>query len=505
MLSIDLGTTAIKCAVYSRSGELVAERSREYSLSTPTPDRVEVDASVYWDTFRECLFELQEAASRAGPIAGIGISAQGETLVLIDSNGEALRPAIVWLDNRASIEAQELNDHFTVSHVYEKTGQPGVGAALPAAKLKWLSRHEPSVMARTWKVLLLEDFFIFRLTGELLCEGSLITTTAYWDFRRKTWWPEMLDAIGISSEMLPAIAEPGTLAGTITQKAATELRLDPETVVCLGALDQACGAIGVGSTRPGVFSENTGAAVALCATVASPVFDPSMRMPCHYHGIPDTWMLHTFTSGGIVLKWFRDVFATSEMQLAPRLGIDAFELIGVQAARVAPGAQGLMMLPHLQGAMSPDANDHARACWIGLSLQHGLPHMARALLESVALVVRRNIEVVEELGQPVASIRASGGGARSAVWKQIEADVTGRPVQTMLHSDAGTLGAAMLTSKALGWFATIQEAEEHFVRVNHTYLPTASNEAVYSELYGAYREATGALVGVFDRLRRVAS
>ena len=272
---------------------------------------------------------------------------------------------------------------------------------------------------------MIEDYFIHRLTGKYACEGSLICSTVYWDINTRRWWPEMLRRLKIGEDRLPEIRESGEPVGPVLPAPARELGLDPGTIVCTGALDQAAGAIGVGNIRPGVFSENTGAALAICATVDHPVLDPKGRMPCHYHGIPGTYMCHTFTTGGMVLKWYRDTFCQPEIQVGAQAGVDPYELLGQEAARVPPGAEGLVMLPHLQGAMAPEANPKARGVLYGITLRHTKAHFARAIMEAIACIVRRNIEVVEELGIRVSEIRGLGGGARSAVWNQIKADLTG--------------------------------------------------------------------------------
>jgi xylulokinase len=271
-------------------------------------------------------------------------------------------------------------------------------------------------------------------------------------------------------------------------------------VVCAGALDQACGAIGVGNVRPGILSENTGTAVALCATLDRARLDPQLRMPCHYHGLPDTYMFHTFTTGGLVLRWFRDQFCEQDVAAAARRGVDAYTLISDRAAAIAPGADGLIVLPHLQGAMAPDANPDARGVILGLALHHGRDHLARALLESVAYVIRRNVEVLEELGIGVDSILASGGGARSAVWKQIEADVTGKPVRVTKQTEAATLGACILAGHGAGFYSSIAEAADSMVSLAGVFVPEPANITRYDDAYAVYRAATTALEPVMSLL-----
>jgi sugar (pentulose or hexulose) kinase len=501
LLGVDLGTTAIKAALYEATGTLVAAAAREQALSMPSPGEVELDLEGYWGAFADLVGQLAHAApGGAEDIAGLALSVQGETLVAADASGRALRPAIVWLDNRASAESDELCARFGNETIFAVTGQTEMLPTWPAAKILWLRHNEPATFGRTARWLLLEDYFVQRLTGEAWCEGSLATSTCYWNFRTRQWWPEMLEAIGVEPSQMPSIGESGRPVGTLRAGVAQELGLRPETVVSLGALDQACGAIGVGNIRPGVFSENTGAALAVCATIDQPVLDPQRRMPCHAHALAGMYMLHTFTSGGIVLRWWRDAFTRSGV--APGAPLEYDELTS-SAASVPAGAEGVMVVPHLQGAMAPDPNPYASAAITGLRLHHGQPHVVRAILESIAYVVRRNVDAVTEVGVRVDEIRALGGGARSPLWKQIEASVTGVPVVTTTCAEPATLGAAMLAGTGAGVFDDVGAAMTSAVRVAARYEPDPKDREVYEEGYARYCELSTALGQFGDRHREL--
>ena len=498
ILAVDLGTTALKCALHDLQGNVVAKDTEEYQLITPDALSVEMDTETYWRAFSTAIAKVMKVSGIApADVKALGLSAQGETLIVVDKSGRPLRRAIVWLDNRAQSEADELGELLGHRHAYETTGQVKLVPTWPAAKVLWLRRHEAQLFEKVGKFLLLEDYFLHRLTGEYVCEGSLVTSTCYWNFRTKEWWPEMLKTLGITTAQLPRYFESGVPVGKLLPKVAEELGLSPQTVACTGALDQACGAIGVGNIRPGIFSENTGAALAICATVSQPTLDPNNQMPCHYHGVPDLYMLHTFTSGGIVLRWFRDEFAQMEKAVAQASGFDAYDLMGAEAARVPPGCEGLVMLPHLQGAMAPEANPKAKGVFFGFTLRHGRSHFTRAIMEAVGFIVRRNIEVIEGLGVPVNEIRALGGGARSRIWKQIEADITRRPVVTTTNEEAATLGAAILAGKAVGLYASIEEAAGQMVQIKERFEPTPENFALYEEAYRTYVQLYNRLCPLF--------
>lgn len=487
LLGVDLGTTAIKAGLYGFNGELVASATNEQQLATPAAGVVELDLDSYWKGFVDVVRQVvQKTRGGAATIVGLALSVQGETLVAADLDGHALRPAIVWLDNRAAAESEQLQACFGDEAVFKITGQTEMLPTWPAPKILWVRNNEPSIFRAVKKWLLLEDYFIQRLTGDPWCEGSLITSTCYWDLHTQRWWPEMLEAIGIRESQLPPRGESGTAVGSIRPGIAEELSLDHRTVVSLGGLDQACGAIGVGNIRPGIFSENTGAALAVCAAVDRPVLDPSRRIPCHAHALAGMYMLHTFSSGGIVLRWWRDAFARNAGHGDE--GSVGYEELMASVASVPPGAEGVMVVPHLQGAMAPDPNPHASAAMAGLRLHHGPPHVVRAILESIAYMVRRNLEAVTDMGLEVREIRALGGGARSPLWKQIEASVTGVPVVVTSCAEPATLGAAMLAGLGAGVFEDVGGAIDSVVRTAAWYDPDPNDRAVYQEGYTRYCE-----------------
>ncbi len=487
ILSVDAGTTASKISIFDENGEALAISTKEYSLITPTALAVEIEAETLWNAFKVGVSEVLER-SKVDPrcIRALGISAQGETLILIDREGKPLRNAIVWLDNRAQEEARILSNKFDDGTSYRITGQVKIVPTWPASKIYWIKRNEPSVFRTVYKYLLVEDYLIYRMTGKFVAEGSLLCSTVYWNIITRKWWSEMLDFLGITADQLPEIKESGEAVGEMLRPISSELGLSPETIVSTGALDQAAGATGVGNIRPGIFSENTGAALAICAPLERPVFDPQGRMPIHYFIRPASYMAHTFTTGGMVLRWFRDNFCQQETQVGSMTRIDPYDLLGREAAQVAPGSEGLVMLPHLQGAMAPEANPKAKGVFYGFTLRHTKAHFARAIMEATACIVRRNIEVLEDLGIKVNEIRALGGGARSRLWKQMEADITQRPVLTTKNDEAACLGAAILAGAAVDMYKSIDEACERMVSIKERFEPNPANHDIYERTYQHY-------------------
>ena len=500
ILSLDLGTTAIKTAIISEDGEVLATSVNEYTLLSPRPSEVELPVEVYWSSFKNSLREvLEKSGVSPKDISVMGMSVQGETFVPVDRDGRALCNAIVWLDNRAQEEAAILNQEFPRATTYKITGQVSIVPTWPAAKLLWLKNHRRDIFDKADKFLLLEDYFIYRLTGKYVAEGSLLSSTVYWDIGTRAWWPEMLDRLGIEESRLPEIRESGEIVGPILPDVASELGLSQGMLVSTGALDQAAGAIGVGNVRPGLFSENTGAALAICATLDQPFMDPNFAMPCHYHGIPGLYMAHTFTSGGMVLKWLRDKFFGAEMDVAQNLGEDSYDLLGRAAQTVPAGCDGLVMLPHLEGAMAPEDNPKARGVFFGFSLHHGKPHFVRATMESIAYIVRRNVEVLKRLDIPVNEVICLGGGSKSPLWNQIKADVLNTKVVTTKNDqNAACLGAAFIAGKGAGIYSDLNEAIYKSVAKAREYTPIKENLQVYDRGYARYVALYEHLVDVFE-------
>lgn len=500
LMGLDIGTTALKAALFDTKGRLLAVTTQEYTLITPQVNFVEESGEIYWEAFQAAIADLKQKypLSQEDELA-LAISAQGETLFFLDENGDLLRNAIVWMDNRAMEEAQLLKDRFNDETCYRVTGQVSFEPCWPASKILWVKRNEPEVFAKTAKFLLIEDYFIYRLTGKFVTEGSLVCSSTYWNIVRKAYWPEMLDFLGIQEEQLPPVLESGVAVGNILPEIARELGLPKKLTVCTGALDQAAGAIGAGNIREGMFSETIGAALAVCAPVSHPVFDPNRRMPLHYFAVPDTYMIHTFTNGGMTLRWFRDKFCPVEME-AQGLGLDdAYNMISKQVAQVPAGSEGLVMLPHLAGSNAPDVNAKAKGVWFGFTLQHTRAHFMRAVMESLGYIVRRNIDALADMGIQVKEIRSLGGGSKSAIWNQIKADICQIPLESVTSVEAASLGAAVLAGKAVGIFDDIQTAVDSMVQVKNRTLPDAGEKVVYDEGYAMYQKLFRDLGGCFDQ------
>jgi xylulokinase len=500
LIGLDIGTTAEKIALFDKTGKTLAISTQEYSLITPKINFVEEDPAVYWTAFKAGIENLKKQyPMKSDDSYALAISAQGETLFFIDAFGKPLRNAIVWMDNRATDEAQEMKKVFGDERCYHTTGQVSFEACWPASKIMWVKKNEPDVFAKTKTFALIEDYFIYRMTGIWATEGSLVCSSTYWNIITKQYWKEMLDYIGIQEEQLPPVQESGQVIGRILPDVADELGLSHNLTVCTGCLDQVAGAIGIGNIHEGMFSENIGAALAIVCPVSKPLFDPARRMPLHYFATPDTYMIHTFSNGGMTLRWYRDKMCQPEMLVEQLSGLDAYKILDREVDQAPAGSDGLIMLPHLTGSMAPDVNIKAKGVWFGFTLQHTKAHFVRSILESLGYMIKRNLDSLANMGINVKEIRSSGGGSKSPVWNQISSDILGVDLITMQSEEAASLGAAILAGKATGLFPSLEAAVDNMAVIKDRYTPNPENREVYDQGYQMYQKLFADLGECFER------
>lgn len=496
LLGLDVGTTSVKAGLFDPSGACLGVAGEEYRLDHPAPDRAELDAETWWRAAQTAIRRvIADAGAGRDDVDALAVSSQGETVVPVDDAGRPLAPAMVWLDNRAAVEAGELAAAFDNARVYEMTGIPAVVPTWPACKILWWRRHEPEVFASADRFLLVEDLLLHRLTGRFATEGGVQCTSLLYDIREHRWWDEMLGAVGIDDSRLPELVRPGEVVGTLSRSAAEAVGLSTRVRVVAGGMDQCAGAVGVGNTSPGMISESTGGALTLQASVAHLGGDPAGRAPVYVHSAPDAYLYcPVCPTGGMALTWFRDQFGSEEVARAAREGGSAYDLLTALAADVPPGSDGLLMLPHLMGAFSPEYVPSARGVFYGFTLHHGKGHFTRAVLEAVAFMLRRNLELLAGAGAVAPEIRSHGGGARSDLWNQVKADVCGLPVVTLEGDDAAVRGDAMLAGVAAGAYPDLAAAGRALVATKRRYDPDPAAHAAYDEAYARY-------ITLFDALR----
>jgi len=498
LLGIDAGTTSFKGAVFDRNGNLVASAGASYELITSSGSVVEFTAGGYLDALKSIITELlSKTEIAAEDIVGMSIDSQGETLIMIDNEGAPLCNAIVWLDSRADSEAAEISAQIGVKAVYDRTGQPEIAPTWPASKLLWVRKNRPDLFNKVYKVLLLEDYLIYILTGKFAAEKSLLTSTIYYDINKGCWWDDMLDFVGINESQLPEIYNSGEPVARVVKKAAEIFGLSEGTMVVTGALDQLSGMIGSGVVSDGSVCETTGTCMAVCVNTPSvPAYNPHFQIPCHA-GVDGRhfYQIYWSQTAGAVLEWFKNNFY-KDMK-----GSKILKAMDEEAAGIPAGAGGITALPHLSGKACPEFNADARGAFFGIKLMHGRGHFTRAILESVAFMLREHIETAESQGIYFNEIRSLGGGAKSPLWNQMKADVTGKSIVTLKNDEATCLGTAILAGRGTGLFKDINEAAGKFVRMGRVYEPDINLKRVYDTGYEKYKKMYELSKGAFGKNR----
>jgi xylulokinase len=442
LIGIDVGTTGVKGVAIDADGRVLATASAEYPLSRPHPGWSEQDPDDWRRGAKDVLDRLPE-----GPI---GWSGQMHGLVVLDADGDVLRPAILWNDQRTAVEADEIEERVGLARLVELTGNRAL-TGFTAPKLLWLRRHEPDVYARIRHVLLPKDYVRYRLTGELAIDAADASGTLLFDVQRRAWSEEVCAALDIPLEWLPPAQESTEVAG---------------------AGDQAAAALGVGIARPGPVSVVLGTSGVVFAALPAYTHDPQARLHVFCHAVPNTWhAMGVMLSAAGSASWLRGVLGAQPSEL------DA------EAERWEPGEEGLLFAPYLAGERTPHPDPDARGAFVGLSSRHDRGALWRAMLEGVAFGLRDSLELLRELGCTVEVGRASGGGARSELWLRIVASVLGLPLELTESEEGSAYGAALLAGVRAGVFADADDAVARCVRVRRRIEP----EWDYDELYERFR------------------
>jgi len=463
LLGADIGTTSLKAAVFDENGTLIKSATKDYTLIV-SGDTVEFPAENYYDLFIEAYNEVSEGLE----ISALAIDTQCETIIFADESGKPLHNAIVWLDNRAAKQAEEIKAHFGNKKVFEVTGQPEITATWPAAKVLWLKENKPEVLAKTKKIFLLEDYLLYRLTGNFVTEKTLQSSTIYYDIKNDCYFEEMLSFIGITKDVLPTLCDSGVKVG----------EFKGVSVVTSG-MDQIAGAIGAGVVDGSVISEMTGTTMVIFATTDNfPEYNPNSIIPIHKNYDGKYCLLSWTPTAGIALKWFKNNFCENF----------SFKELDDIAKEVPAGSNGLTFLPYLCGSTMPKYNPQAKGAFVGLTMEHTRAHFVRGVLESVACMLKANLDY---LGITCNQIRSMGGGASSKLWCQIKADMTGKDIAILENNETACLGSAILAGVGVGIFDSVKSVCEKTVKIKKVYSPSGED---YNECYKNFCEAEEKIV-----------
>jgi xylulokinase len=478
LLGLDLGTTGARALAITPEGRVVAEATAPYPLLTPRPGWSEQRPEDWLDACRTVLGRL--ASDAKGDVAALGLTGQMHGSVFLDASGRVVRPALLWNDQRTHRQAAAITSRIGAGRLLEITGNAAL-TGFQAPKLLWLREEEPAAYGRVASVLLPKDYVRLWLTGERLTDASDASGTLLLDLERRTWSSELLDRLELPREWFPTVLESPEPGGRLRSEVAAELGLPAGTTVAAGAGDNAAAAVGTGIVREALVSSSIGTSGVVFAHTDRPRPDPSGRLHAFCHAVPGAYHLMGVTlSAGGSLRWWRDVLA----EVAGELD---YGRLADLAAKVPPGSEGLIFLPYLSGERTPHLDPFASGAFFGLTTAHGVGHLTRAVMEGVALSLRECLDLMTGVGVRVEEVRATGGGARHLLWRQLQADVYGRQVRRPVAEEGPAYGAALLAGVAAGVYRDVAEASAVVAVEPGAVQPDPATRGVYEESLRLYR------------------
>lgn len=492
LLGIDVSTTATKALLCDQAGGEIAVAASEYTFDRPKALWSEQDPRLWWGAARESIGRvLSVAGVKAEQIAAIGLTGQMHGLVLLDDAGEVLRPAILWNDQRTQAQCDQIHARIGRERFIQITGNLAL-TGFTAPKILWVQQNEPEIYARARHVLLPKDYLRFKLTDEYAMDKADGAGTVLFDLNSRHWSGELLQELGIDPAWLPPTFEGPEFTGTITPQAAAATGLTAGTPVVAGGGDQAAQAVGVGVVESGIVALTLGTSGVVFAATASALVEPEGRLHAFCHAVPGMWhLMGVMLSAAGSLQWHRDT-------VAPGTGYD--DLLR-EAEAVPAGSEGLQFLPYLSGERTPYPDPLARGAWVGLTGRHGRGHLTRAVLEGVAFGLKDSFELIRAAGLgEIRQVRASGGGVKAALWKQILADVLETEIVTVSTSEGAAYGAALLAGVGAGVWSDVPSACAACVRISGSTQPDLRQAESYRQAYPIYRGLYSALKPSFDRM-----
>lgn len=495
LLGIDVGTGGTRAIIINQTGEVLGSATCEHqAFASPKTGWAEQDPHDWWNACKVAIRRvLEQTGISAEDIACVGLTGQMHGAVLLDAADHVLRPALIWCDQRTEEEARWLTDKIGAERLIDLTCNPAL-TNFTLTKLLWVRNHEPEIWKRFRSFLLPKDYVRMKLTGVRAIDVADASGTLLLDVANRRWSKPMLEAAGLDENCLPTLYESPDVVGQITAAGAAETGLKIGTPVVAGAGDQAAGAVGMGIVQPGAVSATIGTSGVVFAASDRPALDPKGRIHTFCHAVPGRWHVMGVTqAAGLSLRWFRDNFGAGSDD-----GRDPYERLCDEAAKVPPGCDGILWTPYLMGERTPHLDPNARAALVGLAANHGRGHIVRAILEGVAFSLKDTLTIFEEMNVPARAIRLGGGGARSPLWRQIQADVYGQPVEIVAAEEGAAYGAALLAGVGARLWPTVDAACEAVIRVAQRVAPDASAVAILQRQYAAYRKVYPALANLFE-------
>jgi xylulokinase len=504
VIGCDIGSQGVKVIMLREDGEILGEVSIEYPILYPRPAWAEQPAHFWTDAVVAGIAALRRKVGVSpDEILAIGLDGQVDGFVPVDGHGVPIYSSIIWMDRRAVEQTARVARLHDAKRLFNLSGL-NLDPYHVAPKIRWFMDNEPGLSERSRYFLLPGSYVAYFLTGELGVDYSNASSTLLMNVTARVWSPELLEIFQIDPSTMAPIYPANHVLGRLRPEIANQMGLSSKTLVILGSGDEHAASLGAGVVRDGLVCDICGTAEPVCAASQAPVFDPEGLVETHCHAHPDLWLMENpgFVSGGNY-RWFRDNFGEAEVQRASYEGLDAYDLLNQAAEQVPPGSEGLIMTPTLMGSVTPTWNALARGVFFGFSLNHRREHFLRALLEGSAYALRDITDRMQHLGLGINEIRAVGGGARSALWRQIKADVTGIPVSLPQTSETTSLGAAMLALDGSGLAGCLAEAAQMCVKIVETREPDQKTCEKYEKYYQLYRATYFALLPVFEQAAKI--
>jgi xylulokinase len=491
-LGIDVSTTGSKALLVDEKGVVASTASSPHTLQTPRPLWSEQDPHEWWQAVTASIHSVfQQAGTSGESVRAIGLTGQMHGLVLLDGAGEVLRPAILWNDQRTQSQCDEIHKRVGKERLIQITGNVAL-TGFTAPKILWVQQNEPEIFAKARHILLPKDYIRYRLTGEFAMDKADGSGTILFDLKQRAWSAEILSTLGIPSEWMPPTFEGPAFTGKITAEAAAVTGLMVGIPVAAGGGDQAAQAVGVGAVEPGVVALTVGTSGVVFATTPSALVEPQGRLHAFCHAVPGMWhFMGVMLSAAGSLQWYRDTLAA---------GVSFDDLLR-EAESIPAGCEGLQFLPYLSGERTPYPDPLARGAWVGLTLRHGRGHLTRAVLEGVSFGLKDSFTLIQNAGLgEIRQVRASGGGTKGALWRQILASVLEAELVTVNTAEGAAYGAALLAGVGAGVWKDVPSACQTAIKITGSTRPDPAQMDVYQKAYPFYRELYPALKPRFDKI-----
>ena len=499
LLGIDVGTTGCKVIAFREDGKTLAQAYGEYPLIHPKPGWSELDSNVVWENVSNGIRKVA-AQTKTDPIEAISVASQGEAVTPVWGNCDVLANAITTFDSRTAGICEEILQEISPLEVMQITGMPPSNIHT-LAKLVWIQRNQPEIYKEVWKFFGFEDFINFRLGVQPAVDYSLAARTMCFDIINKCWSEKMLSLADVDVSILPDTVPSGTIIGEIGAKVSGELGLPKGVVVVAGGHDQPCGALGAGIIRSGEVMDATGTVECIAPAFSEPVINQQMidgNFACYPHVVEGLYVTLGFvSSGGVVLRWFRDTLAQTEVTQASAEGRDVYDIL-LEDMPDSPGTA--MLLPHFTGSGTPHLDLESKGAIVGLTLSTSKSEIVKAILEGISYEIKQNLAMLQDAGVVINEVRAIGGGAKSEKWLQLKADMFGKKVIALDISEGVCLGTAILAGTAIGKYSGIEEAVDLLVKPQKVYYPREEIAQQYDEKLKVYKQIYPALRELNDQL-----